>query len=114
MSKRKLDFEQFTRLRDDGGSAVATVTAESNNRFLVVVRIYSVPVATLSRMFCLLESSGFISRNPYEAECEKNKPHFIKFMLERRTAERELGLFVECITQSRVVNSIIVCDMTDN
>lgn len=90
------------------------MTPEPGGQFLVVVRLYSVSVVALGRMFRLLESSGFVSRNPYEAECQKNKPHFIKFRLTRSMAEYDLGLFVECLTQSRVVNSIIICDMTDD
>lgn len=112
MAKRKIDFESFSLLSDNQGMGFVMVFPAADDGFMVVTRLYAVPAASLNRFTRVLTEAGFIARVPYEAECQKNKPHFLKVLLSRKTVKKELKFFIQALVQSRVLESVVVVDMT--
>lgn len=112
MAKQKIDFESFSVTTDNNGPGFVIVLSAPGDTFFVLTRLYAVPVKSLRKFHCVLKESGFIPRVPYEAVCKKNKPQFIKILLRRKTVKKDLKYFVQALVQSRVLESVVVCDMT--
>lgn len=113
MAKRKIDFESFSQTTDIAGPGFTIVLSAPGDMFFILTRLYAVPAPALRKFHVVLKESGFIKRVPYEADCQKGKPHFIKIMLPRKTVKKDLKFFVQTLVQSHVLESVVVCDMTN-
>lgn len=113
MATQKIDFESFSNMSERTGRGFMVVFSFQDDWFLVVTRLYAVPISALKKFHDTLMESGLISRVPYNAECRKNKPHFLTIMLPRKTVKKDLEFFIQTLVQSRVLESVVVCDMTN-
>jgi len=87
------------------------VFPKEDNKFLVVVKLFLVTNTTLSKFTRLLRETGFTSRIPHDTERKQGEPLFIKFMLSGRTVEKDFTLLVECLVQSGLLKTVLVCEM---
>jgi len=113
VAKHKIDFESFSQTTDRVGPGFTIVLSVPGDKFLVITRLYAVPAPALRKFHAVLKESGFLKRVPYEADYQKGKPHFIKILLSRKTVKKDLKFFVQTLVQSHVLESVVVCDMTN-
>lgn len=113
MAKQKIDFESFGQTGDKVSPGFMIVLSAPGDMFFILTRLYAVPASTLKKFHSTLKESGFLARVPYEADCKKNKPHFLKIILSRRTVKKDLEFFIQALVKNDVLESVVVCDMTN-